>query len=568
MRENELQNAAFYWSTLFVRSLYEEGVRHAVISPGSRSTALTLAFAAHPGFQTHVVIDERSAAFTALGIAKATGIPAVLICTSGTAVANYFPAVIEATQSGVPMIVASSDRPPHERGIGASQTIDQIKIFGNYPVFFQEAGEPSTSLSSQKRLQTAAIQAVNYSISRRGVAHINLAFSKPFEPEDDFFKEIGKENQKHSRSSYSKYIPEMGKMEMGEVFWSDLISAERPLIVVGPANSFDDFTFVEKLAKVLKAPILAEPGSGIASSKYCIKGFEGFLRYNENWKKLNADLILRFGAHPVSKALNGYLEKNDGLQISFMSDIHWNDGSLSSGKQVVLKAPVSIPDITGSADNSWLKTWKKAEKNFGKTCEDILAPSTPLTDGYIFSRITECLPRKSFCMLSNSFPVRDMAMFGDFAGKEMYVNRGAAGIDGITSTAIGLSAGLKKTGVLFTGDIAFLHDSNALLNAKLIDHPLVVIVLNNGGGTIFRMLPVFSLKDKYTEFFETPQSASIAALCRAHNVEHALVSRPEQLIQTFEKMILKNGLQVIECVTDADHSMEQRRTLWEFRVGD
>ena len=168
-------------------------------------------------------------------------------------------------------------------------------------------------------------------------------------------------------------------------------------------------------------------------------------------------------------------------------------------------------------------------------------------------------------MLSNSFPVRDMSLFGEFDGKEIYVNRGTAGIDGITSTAIGLSVKTNKSGFLMIGDIAFLHDSNGLLLADQVSQPLVIVVLNNGGGTIFRMLPVHQIKEKYTPYFETPQRTKIAALCRAHNLDHTLVSKPEQIIPTFDKLIEKNGVHVMECMTGADESMELRHALWNFK---
>ncbi|MEX0844292.1 MAG: 2-succinyl-5-enolpyruvyl-6-hydroxy-3-cyclohexene-1-carboxylic-acid synthase [Balneolaceae bacterium] len=567
MPENDPQNIAFYWSTVFVRSLFDEGVQHVVISPGSRSTSLTLAFSAHAGFTKHVCIDERSAAFAALGLAKFSGIPAVLVCTSGTALANYFPAVIEASQSGTPLIIASADRPPHYRALGASQTIDQIKIFGNYPVYFHETGEPNPNERAYKRLQLAAVQAVKESINKSGVSHINFAFSKPFEPDPKYLKQVEFENEKQSRHPSPKYSTQNGNMELGETFWSDLISAERPLIVVGPSSKSDKLDFITPLARTLDAPILAEPGSQVPTSRHTIQGFEGFLNSSENWEVLNADLILRFGQQPVSKAVNQYLDKYSGaMQISFMNPNQWTDGSLSSDKQIYLESSLSIPDVTGSADKNWLKKWKKTEKDSKVFREEQLHPTNPITDGYVFSKISENLSKKAFTMLSNAFPVRDMSLFGEFDGKEMYVNRGAAGIDGITSTAIGLSISAEKAGVLFIGDIAFLHDSNALLMAKEVKHPLVIVILNNGGGTIFRMLPVHQIKNKYTQYFETPQTAKIAALCRAHNIDHTLISRPEQIISTFEKLMEKKGIHVMECMTGADESMEQRHTLWNFKV--
>ncbi|HET8866127.1 MAG TPA: 2-succinyl-5-enolpyruvyl-6-hydroxy-3-cyclohexene-1-carboxylic-acid synthase [Gracilimonas sp.] len=567
MLENEPQNIAFNWSTVFVRSLFEEGLEHVVISPGSRSTALTLAFSAHSGFKKHISIDERSAAFMALGLGKSTGKPAVLVCTSGSALANYFPAVIEASQSGVPIIILSADRPPHYRGIGSSQTIDQLKIFGNYPVFFHEIGEPDFKGRSRKRLELAAAQAVQESVGKAGVAHLNFAFSKPFEPDPKFLRQVEFENEKRSRRPSPKYSQETGSIKMGEIFWSDLISAEKPLIIVGPTSSSDHLDFITPLARVLDAPILAEPGSQIPSSRHTIQGFDGFLKNTDNWPELNADLILRFGQQPVSKALNLFLDKkSEVMQISFMNPAHWIDGSLSSHKQITLNAPLDIPEVTGAADKGWLKKWKKTEKDFKNFREENLHPSTPITDGYVFSKISDTLPKRSFTMLSNSFSVRDMSLFGEFDGKEIYVNRGTAGIDGITSTAMGLSLATDKPGILMTGDIAFLHDSNALLMAKEINQPLVIVILNNGGGTIFRMLPVFRFKSKYMKFFETPQNVKIAALCRAHNIDHTLVSRPEQIVSTLETLVERKGVHVMECITGADESMEQRHTLWNFKT--
>ena len=159
-----------------------------------------------------------------------------------------------------------------------------------------------------------------------------------------------------------------------------------------------------------------------------------------------------------------------------------------------------------------------------------------------------------------------MSLFGEFDGKDIHVNRGAAGIDGIISTAIGLSVSTEKPGILMIGDIAFLHDTNGLLLAKEVNLPLVIVVLNNGGGTIFRMLPVHKIKDKYNAYFETPQKAKIAALCRAHNIDHTLVSRPEQIIPTFDKLIERKGVHVMECITGADESMSQRHALWNFKI--
>lgn len=567
MPENDSQNLAFYWSTLFVRSLFEEGVRNVVISPGSRSTPLTLAFSAHPGISKIIAVDERSAGFIALGQAKASGIPSVLVCTSGTALANYTPAVFEATNSGVPMIVASADRPNHLRGVGASQTIDQIKVFGTQPVFFHEAGEPNSSPNKQKRIEVAAKQAVEHSLSYHGVSHINFAFDKPFEPEADFLKMIEAENLNHSKRSKTDYSQSTGNSELGEKFWSQLISAERPLIVVGAQSGNEDLSFITPLARALSAPIIAEPGSNIANSRHIISGYSGFLKDSEYREKFIPDLILRFGSFPVSKGVQQLLADCEHIhQIAFCNPGLPNDGDVPASQSIHLKSELEIPDINGNADSKWLSDWKKTSKKFNVFLIDQIHPKTPLTDGYIFKEAGELLPKKCFTMLSNSFPVRDLALFTNFSGQEIYVNRGAAGIDGIMSTTIGLSSILDKQGVLFIGDIAFLHDINAFMSAKEIASSLIVVVLNNGGGTIFRMLPVYKFKQKHEQYFETPQDVRIVSLCRAFHIDHTLVSKPEQFAPAFEGYVDKPGIHVIECITDADDSMIERHKLWNFSL--
>lgn len=567
MQENEPQNLAFYWCTLFVRSLFEEGVRNVVISPGSRSTPLTLAFSVHSGINKTIAVDERSAGFIALGQAKASGVPSVLVCTSGTALANYSPAVFEATTSGTPIIIASADRPPHLRGLGASQTIDQIKIFGNQTVYFHEAGEPSTKSPNQKRIQVAAKQAVVNSIEHHGVSHINFAFDKPFEPEADFLKSIEKENHYHSKRSQTDYSQHLNETELGEKFWSQLISAEKPLIIVGPKSVNTDLGFITPLARALSAPIIAEPGSNIPSSKHIISGYSGFLKDSDYRELLKPDLVIRAGAFPTSKGVQELLEDCEGIhQIAFSNHNLPNYGNFPVDRTVHLKSSLAIPDVNGNAAPTWLKEWKKISKKYSSFLIDNINPSTPLTDGFIFKEAADLIPKKSFLMLSNSFPIRDLALFSDFSGQEIYVNRGAAGIDGILSTTVGLSSVLKKTSVLFIGDIAFLHDINALLHARNVTEPLVIIVLNNGGGTIFRMLPIYKMKEKHTQFFETPQDFKIVSLCRGFNVGHTIVSKPEQFAPAFENYVTKPGVHVIECITDADDSMIERHKLWNFSL--
>ncbi|MGB0347704.1 MAG: 2-succinyl-5-enolpyruvyl-6-hydroxy-3-cyclohexene-1-carboxylic-acid synthase [Balneolaceae bacterium] len=566
MPDRDPHNLNFYWSTLFVRSLYEQGITRIIISPGSRSTPLTLAFIAHPGFTKIINIDERSAAFMALGMSKVDKVPTCLLCTSGSAVANYFPAIIEASQSNIPLLVLSADRPPHLRGIGASQTIDQLKIFGDYPVFFHEIGEPKESNNSILRLERAAIQAVHQAVSLKGVSHLNFAFSKPFEPSNEFLEIVKSDNEKQAKKKFSNSLIQNQTHILPSDFWVKITDSNQPLIIAGCDIDSDLGNSIQNLAKVLNAPILIEPGSNLSSSKYTVTGFDGFLRNQNISEELTPDLILRFGRDPVSKALQNYLNDNAGVrQIRFVVNGEITDESLTADEFIYVDEGFEITEVESNADKEWIRSWRRHQKSYYSQKERLMFPTSPLTDGYVFHTISSLIPSKSFTMLSNSFPIRDMALFGDYDGKEIYVNRGTAGIDGILSTAIGLSKVSKKTGVLFIGDIAFLHDSNALLKLHEIEDPLKIVVLNNGGGSIFKMLPINEHKNEFSDYFETPHNVSLAALCRAHKIDHTLISRPEQIIPTFESLIERPGAHIFECMTDAEDSMDLRRILWDYK---
>lgn len=567
MQENEPANVAFYWCTTFVRALFEDGIRNVIISPGSRSTPLTLAFSVHPGFKKIVSIDERSAAFQALGMAKATGLPTVLVCTSGTALANYAPAVTEATNAGIPLIILSADRPPHLRNTGSSQTIDQIKFFGTQPVFFHEVGEPSSETKKLKRIHLLANQTVEKSLGEHGVSHINFCFQKPFEPTSDFLEIISDENINHANQEVTTYKQTIAPAKLDEHFWSQLVSSESPLIIVGAFENHADYSFITLLAETLNAPIIAEVGANLQASQHVISGYNGFLRNSANRNELKPDLILRFGSYPVSKGVQLLLEENDEvLQLCFTTNNLAINGDVPANRTIHLSNGLEIPDINGNAATEWLEKWNDFSDQYFQKLNETIIPSSPLTDGFIMKSAMRQSPDEAFFMVSNSFPIRDVALFSNFAGKEIYVNRGAAGIDGITSTALGLSYALQKTGILFIGDIAFLHDLNALLQSKNVTKPLVIVLFNNGGGTIFRMLPVAKFKETHQTYFETPQDALIVSLCRGFDVNHELISKPEQFAPAYQRCISSSGVHVIECLTDPDDSMNERHKLWDFSL--
>lgn len=551
--------------SVLVRSLYKNGVRHAVISPGSRSTPLALAFAIHEGFRKHTIIDERSAGFIALGIGKQTGIPAVLICTSGTAAANYMPAVVEARQSGVPMIVLSADRPPHLRGTGSSQTIDQIKLYGDHAIFFHEIGELRNEPDDLKRLELLAWQSVHDSVFYGGAAHLNAAFRKPLEPAESELEEQEKINADLTTETSISFSKPRATWKPGEDLVELLNASKRPLIIAGPMNPHHNLNqLLFTLSDKKKIPVIADPGSGIAIKEYQIHNFEQLLRNSQIQNSGKPDCIIRFGDQPFSKSVLSVLSRWDEISvIQFLARNSWQDHSMNVNKMIRIE-PGTIPDLESiRPDESaeWFSLWKENDLQAESKLNRLVADTNSLTDGHVFHHYSPQIEDGWNVMISNSFTVRDMALFGKSPAKT-FVNRGAAGIDGIVSTAIGISYSSDKPICCFVGDIAFLHDSNALLSLRAVKKTVAIIVINNGGGTIFRMLPVHKHKHYYTDYFETPQQVKIEQLAEAHSIPYRKIDSIQKLKNT-DISRYENGAVIYEIQTDADASMVMRKKLWE-----
>lgn len=552
-----------------VRSFYEIGLRHVIISPGSRSTPLTLAFSYHSGFNKKVILDERSAAFTALGIGKESGKPAILVCTSGTAAANYHPAIAEARESGVPLIACTADRPPSMRGVGSSQTLDQIKLFGDSAVWFHEMGEPADTEQDRLRIKYAARQAMEESIRTGGTSHLNIPYRKPLEPDQSLIKseKEGFDEQikslKNSSASLHSYTSTISFSE--EV--SELINqSERPLIIAGPSDPFrQQSDSVLNLSRHLNAPVIAEPGSGISHTPQQIKHFELIIRQDGALKRLRPDVILRFGDQPFSKSLLKAIHQfRDVPLIRFDARSAWQDHEMNTLHRIRLELNdrIELSEIHQKKNSDYLERWKEPEQVAKSTLSKALKTTTTLCDGHVFSHVASHLPDHWNVMLSNSLPVRDAALFGS-PGGQLFLNRGVAGIDGILSTALGTAVSSGSPTCCMIGDLAFLHDSNALLSIRQINTPFVIVVINNNGGNIFRMLPIHHHDDVYTDYFETPQEANIEHLALAHSLDYRQINTLDELTKlTFDGPEAQKKPVLVECITNPENSMNLRRKLW------
>lgn len=554
------------WTSALLTALYQNGVRHAIISPGSRSTPLTLAASIHPGIQKKIVLDERSAAFIALGIGKATGFPAALICTSGTAVANYYPSVIEAKESGVPLIILSADRPPHLRNLGSSQTIDQLKIFGDQAVFFHEAGEPTDKKTDLKRLAYLGKQAVDFSIDPGGTSHINLPFRKPLEPDSEFYN---KEKERLSKLSVEKKLHR--PVNVSEITTDEKISelistSKRPIIIAGPANPSHALTEqIHKVSDYLHAPILAEPGSQVTQSINFISYFDLFIRNEEIRKDLQPDLIIRFGDQPYSSSLLWALEAWESAPVLHITARNrTQDHAMSVQHKIIChkQDKIKLDDLQSNTESGWVEKWVDQQEKTKAVLSNRLNETSTLTDGHVFNHFAKQISNGWNVMLSNSLPARDMLTFGN-SGPNQFVNRGTAGIDGILSTALGVYFSSNKPTCCLIGDLAFLHDSNALYTLQQVEkRPFVAIIVNNQGGNIFQMLPVYRKQEKavpreiYQTYFETPQKTDISHLAKASGINYKKIDTLSDL----KKMNLNDihGSMIIECVTDKKESMDLR----------
>lgn len=554
---------AYRHAETLVSSLVALGLKHIVLSPGSRSTPLVMALHRFKELKKHVVLDERSAAFIALGIGRSSGFPAALVCTSGTAVANYYPAVIEARQSQIPLVVISADRTNLDRSNGAPQSMDQSRLFGSYPVFEYDIILPDTP-ESLLRLDYLAWQSIDAALHKCGPVHLNMAFDKPFEPHPNSW-EPSIPLASHSARWIHKPAPVMVEPEHLGI---DLTAFKRPIVVAGPLLGNRDFT--DKWVKILEnsgIPIIAEMSSGLAHSSLHherIRPYTHILSDPNHREALKPDVILRIGHFPSGKVLETFLETHREVpEIAFHDALSTGSPHHPAGTRVSGVPSLSfIQKIKASIETGWLSQWQSAATQVSTTFTDKV-----LTDGAVHRAVTRHLPSGTNLFLSNSLPIRDFNFFNSDWNTDhnpVFTARGVSGIDGISSQALGVGLGNQANTILITGDLAFLHDSNILLsNSLLKEHSLTIVVINNGGGQIFRSLPVASFESVYETYFGTPQKVEIDLLCRAHDVDYHKASTPSELSSILSIPQLDQGIRVIECVTDLQASVLERKTSWK-----
>ncbi|RFU63645.1 2-succinyl-5-enolpyruvyl-6-hydroxy-3-cyclohexene-1-carboxylic-acid synthase [Peribacillus saganii] len=571
MSERETMTA---YLSAFVDELAMNLIEHVVVCPGSRSTPLALLLAEHPDIQVHINVDERSAAFFALGMAKGLGKPVAILCTSGTAAANFYPAIIEAYYSRVPLVVLTADRPHELRDVGAPQAIDQIHLYGKHVKWFAEMALPESSKNMVTYARNVCARAAaTASNAPAGPVHLNFPLREPLVPllkQPGFFGNGRRENQ--TDNTVQSGFLSLSQPQFDRI--ADLLSAsERGMIVCGDINIAGFREAVVALAEKTGFPILADPLSQLRSSScnndLIIDSYDTFLRFEQVAGQLNPDVVIRFGAMPVSKALTQFLKRQSGIRHFIVdSGAGWREPAGIAPHMIYCDETLFCTEMTSRMNQNSLHGWTNLWKTINNKTVSALRTvrdDAELNEGKLFSLLQDYLPENTALFVSNSMPIRDLDTFFTKNKKEIkiFANRGVNGIDGIVSTALGVSTVFRPT-VLVLGDLSFFHDMNGLLAARLQKLNLTILLVNNDGGGIFSFLPQYAEKEHFEVLFGTPHGLDFSHAVELYGGAYSKAETWENFRVHLEKSFRLDGLKVIEVPTDRESNVQKHRDLWNY----
>ncbi|NEP16062.1 MAG: 2-succinyl-5-enolpyruvyl-6-hydroxy-3-cyclohexene-1-carboxylic-acid synthase [Leptolyngbya sp. SIO4C1] len=534
----DYRNLNTLWAAVAVETLARLGLTTAIICPGSRSTPLTVALAQHPQIEAIPILDERSAAFFALGCAKRLGLPTALVCTSGTAGANFYPAVIEASESNVPLLLLTADRPPELRDCASGQTIDQQKLFGHFPRWYAELALPATAQLAY--LRQTVIQAWTRSRwPQPGPVHLNCPFRDPLPPLSDPTLPLPHLDE---AAFFAAVRPPTLPQPQSELPWDVWQACDRGLIIAGPTEVTNPERYcqaVSQLAKHLGWPVLAEGLSPLRNHQslnpHLITTYDILLRHPP--AALQPDCVLQLGPLPTSKPLRQWLaaiQPRRWILHPYATNLDPLHGPAQHLPAAVAPPRTPPGPPRGSA---FLQTWLHRDRTLRHRLNACLTGITHRFEGKAAWLLSQHLPPQTPVFIANSMSVREVETFWQANDRRLqpYFSRGANGIDGTLSTALGI-AHRSRPSVLLTGDLAFLHDTNGLLFTKQLVGHLTVVLINNSGGGIFEMLPIAQFEPPFEQYFAMPQAVDLAALCGAYGVEHVLIQDWSQFVGCVETL--------------------------------
>lgn len=561
------------WSRLLFASLADAGVTEVVLSPGSRSTPFLVAAEREPRLRCHDAIDERAAAFFALGLARVTGRPAVLLCTSGTAAAHYYPAVIEASLADLPLVVVTADRPLELQDCGAAQTIDQVKLYGGYVRRFYELGTPDPAPSALAGLRRLAAQAVHFATAPGGgPVHLNARARKPLEPvaaTTDEERELAARVERLLQQPIVVAHPPASHPDLDVVqqMARRCRATERGLIVAGPGPLSNGRLAdgVATLARRTGFPVLAEATSqfrlAATSDAARCDGFDAALRSAPFRAAARPELVIQVGVAPVSTGWERYAAAHEGVTRVVLTTHAWHDPDSTATDLVLGDVGRSLEALASALDGDaaptdWARMWSDVDSRVWAAVDAELASGgDELSEGQAVRTVVEHLPARSLLMVGNSLPIREVDTFCPSGTAEVGVlsQRGANGIDGLVAGAAGSAAAITDGSPLtvLLGDISFLHDLGGLAAGRGLDVPLVVVVLQNYGGRIFEQLPLADapgLPPRTMDHVVTPHRLALehAALLFGHR--YAAATTVAVLAKALDQAYAHRGCTVVEAI--------------------
>ncbi|WP_419959354.1 2-succinyl-5-enolpyruvyl-6-hydroxy-3-cyclohexene-1-carboxylic-acid synthase [Psychrobacillus sp. BM2] len=544
----------------FVETIKQAGVQDIVMCPGSRSTPLAYAFAKSEGFQFYRQIDERSAGYFALGIAKAKKSPVVLLCTSGTAAANFFPAIVEAYYARVPLLIITADRPHELREVGAPQAIDQLHLYGKHVKWTVDFPLPEKDEANLAFVERHIQRAVSMSRAfPMGPVHINVPFREPLLLD-----------MEQALPTLNMQVPEIGKLVPSEeflVWYKDILQKDvKGLFIVGDSLQITDGFW--EFAKTVQWPVLVDPLSNLRTSipadcmDLCIDQYDAILK-NESFKKVAVpNVVIRFGAQPVSKPLMLFLKscKPEVFIVVDESPI-FRDSLHIATHHVQVEAEslwIKAPEKSASTYTCF---WSQANEIATNHVNSYIRKETD--EGALAGMLFEALPDMSYLFASSSMPIRDLDTFFNKTTKDiqLYANRGTNGIDGVVSSALGAQAALNRPGYLLIGDLAFLHDLNGLVVTRFQSTDMTIIVMNNDGGGIFSYLSQSTEANYFEHLFGTPTGLEFSHIAAMYNAQYNAVHSKESFKEALAEEKSKD-IRIIEVFTNRQVNTETHRKLW------
>ena len=587
----DFRNVNTLWSSILVETLFRSGLTTAIICPGSRSGPLAIAFAQHPQIEAVPILDERSAAFFALGVARRSGQPVVLVCTSGTAGANFYPAVIEAEASQVPLLILTADRPPELRQCHAGQAIDQIKLYGHYPRWQVELTLPSPEQDLLAYLRQTSIHAwerAQWPVA--GPVHLNIPLREPLSPitdskiaalatdfDTDYFF-----NAVQTRQPVKTTV----SLQCLESLLQTWQGCDRGIIIAGPTQSQHPEQYcaaVAQLAQTLNWPVLAEGLSPIRNwsdyNPYLVSTYDLLLRNQTLATQLQPEYVICLGEQPTSKVLRGWLTRlHSPTWIVAYTDhnvdpLHSRSIHLRIGVEDIvsaIKPSASDPQTTArisedtpktGSGSVYVETWLQADQTMRTLINTTMQEQSELVESKVAWILSQSLPVGTPLFIANSMPIRDVESFWQpgTLNIQPYFNRGANGIDGTLSTALGVSHH-QQSSVLLTGDLALLHDTNGFLVRNHWQGHLTIIVLNNNGGGIFQMLPIANFDPPFAKYFQTPQHIEFEKLAATYNIGWEKLSSWKQL-KDYLHPLPKRGIRILEVPCNCQKDTQWRKIL-------